>query len=703
VNNAGSWRPVAFRRRFLLFILVASQTLAGSFLFAQTIPDQASFGTVAVLLTVFGVLFAWIGVGFWTAVFGFVVLRFGGDPWSLCNRLRPSGAAEPLSAPTAVVMPICHEPVQHTLGGLQAIIQDRERQGQVGAVDFYVLSDSRDPDVWLEEQATCEQIRRELGPGQQLFYRRRNVNLNYKSGNIADFLRRWGRRYRYMVVLDADSLLSANCITRLIQLMEARPEAGIIQTTPRLAKAETRFARLQQFANRCYGRLYSAGLAAIQLGEATYWGHNAIIRVAPFMAHCGLRKLRGPGLFRGPVLSHDFIEAALMGRAGYEVWLEPGIAGSFEESPPTLEDDLIRDRRWCRGNLQHLWLLATMSQIRLAHRMALLTGVLSYLASPLWLIFLGLSGYVALAGPTTEPTLPGVMATTEAGSGAGMMLVAVTGLLLFGPRLLAIMDHGLARRTARFGGPFRLCGNTLLETLAALALAPIRMLVHTLHVGRAVLNINVGWQGQNRSGGVTPGLSLRHFGPLLLSSAAGVALIHWHAPTLTPWALPIMAPVFLSPALAFWLAQLPGTGNWLHVPEDSRISRVIKLASAPPPLAHDPGRLSWFEQMVLSPVLARLSPHDAQPPTGQKAKALERLVERCATQGKEALNDRELSLICNHPEALEALHLRAWQASPESPWRDVLTRMAKSVEEAPPAVVSFHHRREELILAEVAS
>ena len=209
MNNAGSWRPIAFRRRFLLVLLVAAQTLAGVFLFAQTIPDQASSGTIAVLLLVFGVLFAWIGVGFWTAVFGFVALHFGGDPWSLSSRAGPSGPSESLSAPTAVVMPICHEPVQHSLGGLKAIIQDLEQQGQAGPVDFYVLSDSRDPDIWLEEQATCEQIRRELGPGQQLFYRRRNINLNYKSGNIADFLRRWGRRYRYMVVLDADSLLSA--------------------------------------------------------------------------------------------------------------------------------------------------------------------------------------------------------------------------------------------------------------------------------------------------------------------------------------------------------------------------------------------------------------------------------------------------------------------------------------------------------------
>jgi len=703
VNSAGSWRPIALRRRFLLVFLVATQTLAGMFLFAQTVPDQAATGTTATVLTVFGVLFAWIGVGFWTAVFGFVALRFGGDPLSVSSRVRPSGAAAPLSAPTAVVMPICHEPVQHTFNGLKGIIQDLEQQGHAGTVDFFVLSDSRDPDIWLEEQATCEQLRRELGPDQQLFYRRRNINLNYKSGNIADFLRRWGRRYRYMVVLDADSLLSSNCITRLIELMEARPEAGIIQTTPRLARAETRFARLQQFANRCYGRLYSAGLAAIQLGEATYWGHNAIIRVAPFMAHCGLRKLRGPGLFRGPVLSHDFIEAALMGRAGYEVWLEPAIAGSFEESPPTLEDDLIRDRRWCRGNLQHMWLLATLGEIRLAHRMALVTGILSYLASPLWLVFLGLSGYVALAGPNTGPALPGVMATTETGSGAGILLVVVTALLLFGPRLLAVIDHGLAGRTSNFGGLFRLCGNTFLETLTALALAPIRMLVHTLHVIRALLNLRVGWQGQNRSGGLSPGLSLRHVGLLLFSAAAGLALIHQQAPTLTPWALPVMAPVLLAPALAWWLARRPGKGTWLQVPEDGRTTRVIELADAAPQLCRNPGRLSWFEQAVLSPVFARVSRDGRQPATGKKARALERLVNRCAAQGKKGLTCQELNLICNHPEALEALHWQAWYATPESPWRALLATMAQSVELATPERGPLPRRRKELAWLETAS
>ena len=231
----------------------------------------------------------------------------------------------------------------------------------------------------------------------------------------------------------------------------------------------------------------------------------------------------------------------------------------------------------------------------------------------------------------------------------------------------------------------------------------VEQTLHTLHVVRALLNLKVGWQGQNRSGGFTPGLSFQHFGPLLLSAAAGLALIHWHAPTLTPWALPVMTPVLLAPALAFLLAQKPSTDTWLKVPEDGHIARVIELASAIPLLRHNPDRLSWFEQMVLSPVFARVSRYDAQPATGKKARALERLVNLCATGGKEALNHRELSLICNHPGALEALHWRAWNASSESPWRDVLVRMAQSVEGAPPAAVSLPRRRDELAWVEAAS
>ena len=669
----------------MLTLLVASQTLAGLWLFEGTVSGLPEGPAIVGLLAVFSVLFAWIGVGFWTAVFGFVMLRRGGDPLSL-SRQTPA-SAQPPGAPTAVVLPIYHEPVQRTLNGLKSMIQDLDRQHSdaSSAVDFYVLSDSRDPEIWLEEQAECERLRRQLGAHQRLFYRRRTINQNFKSGNIADFLRRWGRKYRYMVVLDADSLLSGRCIIRLIQLMEARPQAGIIQTAPRLARAKTRFARLQQFANRCYGRLYSAGLASIQLGEATYWGHNAILRVEPFMRHCGLRKLRGPGLFKGPVLSHDFVESALIGRAGYEVWLEPAIGGTFEESPPTLDDDLIRDQRWCRGNLQHLWLLATLRRVPLAHRMALVTGVLSYLASPLWLTFLALSGYAALIGPDSTPALPGMLVTADLGTETspvfGPALLALTAVLLFGPRLLALLDQALARRLSRFGGLARLSLSTLQETLAALALAPIRMVVHTVHVLRALLNLTVHWRGQNRAGSYGLWQSLQRFSPAVMAAGGTLALVQWQAPTLTPWALPVCLPVLMAPVLAAWFNRASPEGT-LPVPEHSIMPSVMRLAHTNNALINPANNgLSQVEQLVLSPRQARLCGPKRGAIRGHKRSNLQRLVDRCAREGQHGLSHGEMSLLCSHPQALDTLHLRAWQAEPDSPWRQALQRLTESLAE----------------------
>lgn len=689
MNDVACWRQVAFRRRLLLVVFVAAQASLGLVLFSQNLPELAGNLATTSLLMVFGVLFAWIGVGFWTAVFGFVALRRGGDPLSLSsdstNYVKTPDSGIVTFAPTAVVMPIYHEPVQRALGGLRAVYQELVQQKQAEAVDFYVLSDSHDPEIWLEEEASCDRLRDELGAHHRLFYRRRRINQNFKSGNIADFLRRWGKKYQYMIVLDADSLLSASCITRLIGLMENRPQAGIIQTTPRLARAKTRFARMQQFANRCYGRLYGAGLAAIQLGDAAYWGHNAIIRVAPFMRHCGLRKLRGPGLFNGPVLSHDFIEAALIGRAGYEVWLEPAIDGSYEESPPTLEDDLTRDRRWCRGNLQHLWLLATLSRLRFAHRMALLTGILSYLASPLWLIFLGLSGYVALASTLESKSesalaLPGILANGDLGSGAGLALIAMTALMLFGPRILALTDLALTKRVGQFGGALKVCTSTIAETLVALALAPVRMSAHTLYVLRALFNLNLNWQGQNRTGNTDLRTSLLRFGLPMILAAGTLGLAQWQAPELTPWALPVLLPVLLAPLFASWLNSFPASRFWLTVPEEQQVPPVVGRACSAAATGKRWAALSWVEQAVLSPGQARATTPCAQTITGQKQKTLNWLVDKCAEEGKSALNHVEMSLICSHPAALEALHLRAWNSEPGSPWHQTLTRMARETE-----------------------
>ena len=351
------WRLAATARRGLLALVVLVQTLTATYFMLSVLPYHGSNLVEAGMATLFALLFAWISVGFWIGLTGFVLRRLGGDPRSLLRQQDEATLASTPLARTAVVMPIYHEPVGRSLQGLKSVILTLQRSGTLANFDFFILSDSRDPDVWLAEQAAWDSLRNELGLQNQLFYRRRPLNLNYKSGNIADFLRRWGPAYDYMIVLDADSLMGGDNLVRMVQLMQRHPQVGILQSSPSLINGRSLFSRLQQFSNQLYGPLFTTGLAAIQLGHAAFWGHNAILRIQPFMQHCGLRKLPGWGLFKGPVLSHDFAEAAYMGRAGLEVWLEPDLTQSYEESPPTLSDELTRDRRWAKGNLQHLWLM----------------------------------------------------------------------------------------------------------------------------------------------------------------------------------------------------------------------------------------------------------------------------------------------------------------------------------------------------------
>src|SRR5262249_37157034 len=275
------------------------------------------------------------------------------------------------------------------------------RTGELAHFDFFVLSDSSDPDARVAEVAAWRAMCQAVG-FEHVFYRWRRHHIKRKSGNIADFCRRWGRNYRYMVVMDADSIMSGDCLARLVRLMEANPGAGIIQTAPRAAGRASMYARVQQFANRVYGPLFTAGLHFWQLGESHYWGHNAIIRLQPFMRYCGLRRLPGRGSLSGEILSHDFVEAALMRRAGWAVWIGYDLSGSYEEMPPNLVDELKRDRRWCQGNLMNFRLFS-MKGLHIAHRAVFMSGVMAYFSALLWFLFLVLSTALLAVHELTVP------------------------------------------------------------------------------------------------------------------------------------------------------------------------------------------------------------------------------------------------------------------------------------------------------------
>lgn len=663
------WHPTACFRRALLAALVLGQTTAAVVALTWVMPFEGGYLPATVLIGLFALLHGWIAVGCWTAVFGFLIRRKGGDQYSLASRHTEESLGSTALAPTAIVIPICNEPVNRTLSGVRAVYRELKRQGQLQHFDFYILSDTRNPEVWLAEQAAWQALCRELDAGDRLFYRRRTVKLNYKSGNIADFLRRWGRWYRYMVVLDADSLLGGETLLKLVRLMEREPDVGIIQTSPMVIRARTLFARLQQFASRVYSPLFATGLAAVQMGDAAYWGHNAIIRVDAFMQHCGLRKLRGPGLFGGPITSHDFVEAAFMGRAGYEVWLEPSLQHSYEESPPTLEDELIRDHRWARGNLQHLWILLTTSRLRFAHRMAFVNGIMSYLASPLWLLFVILTMVMASRVVPSETTAPLTVLGDDLPWAIGLGLSTLA--LLFLPRVLGVVDILATGQAPMFGGSPRLLASTLLEAITSLLLAPVKMLAHTRSVLCALINVPVRWAGQSRYRESGWAQALKEHRISIVLALCWSAAASWAGPaSLILWSLPVTVPLlFAAPTSVVlgsrsWRLALANLGL-LATPESRKPDRMIREADSGAPLLPDTLGLSNVQQAVLSPTMNALHRQLARVRPRQRTAAI---LQQCIEHGPDQLAHWQLNLLCRDRQALASLHNSAWRSGRQSYW-----------------------------------
>ena len=488
------------RRRFLFFSAIVGLTGLATWFMADLLWRNGITRLELVILFLFVILFAHIATGFCSMLVGFYVVNRGGDSCRLTATLAP-GEDAPLAS-TAVVIPIFNEDASRVFEGLRVIFRSVQAAEKLEHFDFFILSDSNEPNNWIQEEVAWTELCKQVEGFGKIFYRKRRQPINKKAGNVADFLRRWGKNYRYLVVLDADSIMTGGALVQLVRLMERNPQVGIIQTAPRLALGETLYARTQAFANRLYSPLFLAGMNYWQQHDGNYWGHNAIIRVLPFMEHCALPALPGSEPFGGRILSHDFVEAALMRKAGWAVWLAYDIEGSYEESPPTLIDSAKRDRRWCQGNLQHTWLL-TARGFRTANRYHLFMGVMGYVSSPLWLLFLILgmieafresAAGTALSPPDTTSVFGYHIELPEA-----LTLFLFTMLLLFLPKIASVASTmGRPEEVRKYGGPGRLALSALLEALSSALFAPINMMFNTRFVVFTVLGQGVSWIAQRR-------------------------------------------------------------------------------------------------------------------------------------------------------------------------------------------------------------
>jgi membrane glycosyltransferase len=670
------WRHRGRLRRVMLALLVVAPSIAAGVFLRAVLPERGNESLELVLACFFGALFGWLSVGCWTALFGFFVMLRRGDRFAI-HRSDPADAEGEIdpAARTAIVVPICDEPVERVFAGLRAVWSSLERSGGQAHFDCFVLSDSTEPSLWVDEEEAFTSWRRESrGPG-RLYYRRRRVRRKRKSGNVADFCRRFGRHYRYMVVLDHDSVMSGEALLRLVRLMERNPDVGIVQSAPAVVRGRTLFARLQQFAARLYGPMFAAGMHYWQLGDSPFWGHNAILRVAPFMAHCGLPRLSGKPPLGGDILSHDFVEAALLGRSGWSVWLAFDLPGSYEETPATLLEEMKRDRRWCQGNLQHLRLLFT-GGVYATHRALFLNGIFSYVSALLWLGFLIASTAEALLwslrGPDYFPTGRSLFPTWPVWRPElALGLLGAVVLVLFLPKLLAVTLALMRRQTAGFGGTFALLVSVVLETLATALLAPIRMTFYCRFVLSNLFGRAVSWRGGEEEAETGWGQALRRHGPDALVASIWAWTVHTLHPEAFFWLIPIAAALILSVPLSV-LASRRRLGDR---------ARAAHLFLTPEELAPPPeireleatlarlereraGRADGFVRAAVDPLVNALHAAFLRGPRALPPKlraARQALALRAAPAGPDALRPSEQRLLLQDAAALADLHRAVWR------------------------------------------
>lgn len=677
----------------LLFGAAVVISFAGCVLMADFLWRLGFNGARLLLLGLFCVLFTMLSIGFVHALFGFIIMlpreRRGGTPPP-----EPAPSNKPIPT-TALVFVVFNENVARVFAGLKTIYQSVEREGQLGSFEFFVLSDTRSPDRWVEEEMAWVHLCREVGGFGRIFYRHRRENENKKSGNIADFCRTWGGRYTYMIVCDADSVMAGADIIRMARHMEANPRIGILQTAPRIFGGESLFGRVQQFSNGLYGRMFCAGLDFWQCGVGNYWGHNAVIRLEPFIEYCDLPDLPGVEPFGGKILSHDFVEAALMRKAGWEVWLLYELEGTWEEGPQSLIESAKRDRRWSQGNLQHTWLLFSKG-LHPFNKVHLLMGILGYCASPLWLMFLALSTWVAIdhkwSGLTTILPAQGFLGDFIHLSMMehGLLVFGLTIVLLLGPKLMAWLLLAVNRARAQlFGGLWRTAVGIAIEFLLSTLIAPILMLFHTKFIAFMFLGRSVEWKAQKRRADQGTGWLqslLAHGGQTLV--AVAWAILAWEISQMLFWWLsPVLIGLLVSIPLSVFTSR-PTVGHWLRrkglllTPEESQPAQELQdlehaLASAPPPLpAPAATAFAGLTAAVIDPYVNGVHVSLQEASGAGHDESVHALADRLVQHGAEGLSEQEVRRLLSDPQIMIATHRKIWSSA----FRDIAPHWRRAVD-----------------------
>ena len=511
----------------ILFLCLVFAIMGGLFWLAWAVlaPGGWTLAEILILLCIAGTL-PWAALSAGNALIGLGILLLARDP--VAAVLPALAALRPglPQARTAIAICIRREDMALVLPPLARLLAGLSEAGAADRFSLWFLSDTPEGAEAVAEEAAC----RAFAAAQPIatHYRRRQQNTGFKSGNVMEFLDHHADGHDFMLCLDADSEMTAAGVLRLVACMEADPKLAILQQLIHGRPSTAGFPRLFQFGMRHGMRAWATGQAWWQGDEGPYWGHNAIIRIAPFRAHARLETLPDGS----HILSHDQVEATRLHAAGWKVRVLADDAGSSEGNPPSYSDFITRDLRWAAGNMQYLALLRLPGLTSMA-RWQLMQAILLFLSAPFYVAILLLAAWNGLGGGGD---------TTPIGA---LLALLIAGWCCHYAAKLAgyaevVLNPGLA---ARYGGRAQFLRGALAEMVFTAFMEPARLMSQCLFLLVLPFGMRMGWAPQNRSErGIGFADALKQFWAPTL---AGLALTFVFA-AVSFTALLIAAPVLIS-------------------------------------------------------------------------------------------------------------------------------------------------------------
>ncbi len=512
----------------------------------------------------------WSVLGFWNALIGLWLLHGIKDPIAAVAPYAAAGDANvPLTIRTAVLMTLRNEDPERALKRLAVVKDSINRTGEGSAFSYFILSDTNKAEVAAAEEAGVAAWREQAeakqpGAGARIIYRRRTDNTGFKAGNVRDFCERWGRDYELMLPLDADSLMSGDVIVKMARMMQAHPKLGILQSLVVGMPSTSAFARIFQFGMRHGMRSYTMGQAWWTADCGPFWGHNAFVRIKPFVEDCDLPMLPGKPPLGGHVLSHDQVVATLMRKAGYEVRVLPVEEGSWEENPPTMLDFAQRDVRWCQGNMQYVKLLDLPGLLPMS-RFQLVWAILMFVGIPAWTLMIALLPFATLHAQSV-PDFPGGLA-------AGLYVTYF--VMYLSPKFAGLADAVLTKGgVAHYGGAARFFASAAIELVFSFLQGAVSTIRTSIFMVGLLFGKSVVWGGQNRdAAGISFATAVQNLWPQTLFGLIVCGALWVISPTVFYWSLPLTAGYLLAVPFAMLTAS-PALGRWMQraglcgIPED---------------------------------------------------------------------------------------------------------------------------------------